>query len=87
MAYRFLQPLVPAAKRAATVPVPSFDFHQAYALLQRHPALLRLFGFVVDLEVPPPAGLPGTALVGLSVTPQWTPSSAPPSPRTSRPSR
>lgn len=75
MAYLFLQPPPPAGNpepRAVPGPtVPAFDFHQAYALLQRHPALLRLFGFVIDLEVPPPEGLPAT--VGLSVTPQWTP--------------
>jgi hypothetical protein len=53
------------------VPVPEFDFHNAYSLIQRHPALLRLFGFVVDLEVPRPAELAGT--VGLSVNPHWTP--------------
>ncbi len=51
--------------------VPKFDFHNAYSLLQRHPALLRLFGFVVDLEVPRPKGLPQT--VGLSVTATWHP--------------
>ena len=51
--------------------VPKFDFHNAFSLLQRHPALLRLFGFVVDLEVPRPAGLPPT--VGVSVTPHWHP--------------
>lgn len=74
MAYLFLKALAPVPVNAPPpppLPVPKFDFHQAYALLQRHPALLRLFGFVIDLEVPPPAALPAT--VGLSVTPQWTP--------------
>ena len=51
--------------------VPKFDFHNAFSLLQRHPALLRLFGFVVDLEVPRPAGLAHT--VGVSVRPHWHP--------------
>lgn len=69
LAHLFLRPLAPAAN--GTPNPPAFDFHQAYSLLQRHPALLRLFGFVVDLEVPRPAGLP--AAVGLSVTPAWTP--------------
>jgi hypothetical protein len=66
----FLQPLAPANSGIPNKP-PAFDFHQAYSLLQRHPALLRLFGFVIDLEVPRPAGLPAT--VGLSVAPAWTP--------------
>ena len=69
MAYLFTQPLGPAT--TARPPVPKFDFHQAYSLLQRHPALLRLFGFVVDLEIARPPGLPAT--VGLSVLPHWTP--------------
>ena len=69
LAYLFLQPLGPASN--AKPPVPKFDFHRAYSLLQRHPALLRLFGFVVDLEVARPSGLPTT--VGLSVAPRWTP--------------
>jgi hypothetical protein len=67
--YLFLRPLAPPTD--GTPKPPAFDFHQAYSLLQRHPALLRLFGFVVDLEVPRPAGL--SATVGLSVTPSWTP--------------
>jgi hypothetical protein len=69
MAYLFTQPLGPAT--TARPPVPKFDFHQAYSLLQRHPALLRLFGFVVDLDIARPPGLPAT--VSLSVLPQWTP--------------
>jgi hypothetical protein len=52
MAYLFTQPLGPAS--TAPPPVPTFDFHQAYSLLQRHPGLLRLFGFVVDLEIARP---------------------------------
>ena len=69
LAYLFVQPLGPASN--AKPPVPTFDFHRAYSLLQRHPALLRLFGFVVDLEIDRPSGLPAT--VELSVTPHWTP--------------
>jgi hypothetical protein len=69
MAYLFTQPLGPAS--TAPPPVPTFDFHQAYSLLQRHPGLLRLFGFVVDLEIARPSGLPTT--VSLSVAPHWTP--------------
>ena len=69
LAHLFLQPLGPASN--AKPPVPAFDFHRAYSLLQRHPALLRLFGFVVDLETDRPPGLPAT--VELSVTPHWTP--------------
>jgi hypothetical protein len=67
--YLFLQPL--ATGKNGTPAPPKFDFHQAYSLLQRHPALLRLFGFVVDLEVARPAGLPAT--VPVSVTPAWAP--------------
>ncbi len=75
-AYLFLQPRTepPPVPQAADLPepaVPQFDFHQAFSLLQRHPALLRLFGFVVDLEVKAPAGL--LATVPLSVTPTWEP--------------
>ncbi len=69
LATLFLRPLAPPGN--GTPAPPKFDFHQAFSLLQRHPALLRLFGFVVDLQVPRPAGLPAT--VGLSVTPAWTP--------------
>lgn len=74
----FLTPPPPPALAADEVPaelpkpqVPKFDFHSAYSLLQRHPALLRLFGFVVDLEVPRPKGLAAT--VGLSVMAAWHP--------------
>jgi len=75
-AYLFLQPRTepppyPTAAEVVPPPVPQFDFHQAFSLLQRHPALLRLFGFVVDLEVAAPTGLAAT--VPLSVTPTWTP--------------
>jgi hypothetical protein len=75
-AYLFLQPRTepppyPTAAALVPPPVPQFDFHEAYSLLQRHPALLRLFGFVVDLEVAAPAGLAAT--VALSVTPSWRP--------------
>ena len=75
-AYLFLQPRTepppyPTAAALVPPPVPQFDFHEAYSLLQRHPALLRLFGFVVDLEVAVPAGMATT--VPLSVTPSWRP--------------
>ncbi len=75
-AYLFLQPRTepppyPTAAAVVPPPVPQFDFHEAYSLLQRHPALLRLFGFVVDLEVPAPTGLAAT--VPVSVTPTWRP--------------
>lgn len=78
--YLFMQPKTKAAPPAPPWPtvaalqppaVPQFDFHKAFSLLQRHPALLRLFGFVVDLEVPMPSGLAVT--VPLSVTPTWRP--------------
>lgn len=70
----FLQGVTPQGLTTSEVsppPVPAFDFHQAFSLIQRHPALLRLFGFVVDLEVAPQSGLPAT--VGVSVIPTWTP--------------
>ena len=75
-AYLFLQPRTepppyPTAAEAVPPAVPQFDFHQAFSLLQRHPALLRLFGFVVDLEVAAPTGLAAT--VPISVTPTWKP--------------
>ena len=38
--------------RANKVKLTDFDFHQALSLLSSHPALLRLLGLVVDLEVP-----------------------------------
>jgi hypothetical protein len=78
--YMFMQPRTKAAPPAApwpqastlaAPPVPQFDFHRAYSLLQRHPALLRLFGFVVDLEVVVPTGLAST--VPVVVTPSWRP--------------
>ena len=80
-AYMFLQPRTeppayPTVAGQVPPPVPQFDFHEAYSLLQRHPALLRLFGFVVDLEVAAPAGLAAT--VPLSVTPTWRPKLANP---------
>lgn len=78
--YLFMQPRAKAAPPAAPWPkvselsaptVPQWDFHGAYSLLQRHPALLRLFGFVVDLEVPVPGALAPT--VPVSVIPSWRP--------------
>ena len=80
-AYMFLQPRTepppyPTVAAQVPPPVPQFDFHEAFSLLQRHPALLRLFGFVVDLEVAAPAGLAAT--VPLSVTPTWRPKLANP---------
>ena len=52
-------------------PVPAFDFHQALSLLARHPALLRLFGIVTDLELARPAGaFPAT--VSVQAAPLWT---------------
>lgn len=79
--YMFLQPRTepppyPTAAELVPPPVPQFDFHEAYSLLQRHPALLRLFGFVVDLEVAAPGGLAAT--VPVSVTPTWRPKLANP---------
>ncbi|MGA2527923.1 MAG: hypothetical protein ABSG36_02030 [Acidimicrobiales bacterium] len=75
-AYLFLQPLtVPAPNQtyADTPPplVPEFDFHRAVSLLGRHPALLRLFGLVYELELTRPGGLPPIAPV--SVLPSWKP--------------
>ena len=75
-AYLFLQPLTTPAplqtyQDTPPVPVPQFDFHQAVSLLGRHPALLRLFGLVYELEIPRPTGLTGT--VAVSVTPSWAP--------------
>jgi hypothetical protein len=69
LATLFLRPLAPGTN--GTPAPPNFDFHEAFSLLQRHPALLRLFGFVVDLEVPRPTGLAPTA--ALAVAPTWTP--------------
>ncbi len=75
-AYLFLQPLTKPAKHQTykdTPPpaVPQFDFHQAVSLLGRHPALLRLFGLVYELELTAPGGLSG--VVAVSVLPRWTP--------------
>ena len=75
-AYLFLQPLTTPAKgqtygETAPPPVPQFDFHQAVSLLGRHPALLRLFGLVYELEIPRPSGLSGVHPV--SVIPSWQP--------------
>jgi hypothetical protein len=62
-----IEPAIPKPPK-----VPNYDFHNAYSLLQRHPALLRLFGFVIDLEVTlPHVLLPKVA--DLSVTPVWNP--------------
>jgi len=72
----FLRPLTvpPPNATSQTVPhppVPRFDFHQALSLLSRHPALLRLFGIVVDLEVDRPSGtFPAT--VAIQAVPSWT---------------
>jgi hypothetical protein len=75
-AYLFLQPLTTPVKGQSysTTPppaVPQFDFHQAVSLLGRHPALLRLFGLVYELELTRPNGLKGT--VAVSVLPSWRP--------------
>ena len=75
-AYMFLQPLtVPGPKQTYSdtppPPVPKFDFHQAVSLLGRHPALLRLFGLVYELEVTRPGGLSG--VLPVSVVPSWKP--------------
>ncbi len=75
-AYLFLQPLTKPAKHQTykdtpPPPVPQFDFHQAVSLLGRHPALLRLFGLVYELELTRPGGLAGS--VPVSVIPSWTP--------------
>ncbi len=75
-AYMFLQPLtVPGPKQTYSdtppPPVPQFDFHQAVSLLGRHPALLRLFGLVYELEVTRPGGLSG--VLPVSVIPSWKP--------------
>ena len=75
-AYLFLQPLTKPGKHqhfddTPPPPVPQFDFHQAVSLLGRHPALLRLFGLVYELEVARPGGLSGT--VAVSVIPSWKP--------------
>jgi hypothetical protein len=74
--YLFLQPLTTPAPNQTyedtpSPPVPQFDFHQAVSLLGRHPALLRLFGLVYELELAPPSALSGT--VAVSVVPSWTP--------------
>jgi hypothetical protein len=75
-AYLFLQPLTTPVEGQTyndTPPpaVPQFDFHQAVSLLGRHPALLRLFGLVYELELTRPSGVSGT--VPVSVTPSWAP--------------
>ncbi|MGO9962519.1 MAG: hypothetical protein ACLPUG_03690 [Acidimicrobiales bacterium] len=75
-AYLFLQPLTTPAPHQTyeeTPPpaVPQFDFHQGVSLLGRHPALLRLFGLVYELELAPPGGLSGN--VAVSVVPSWKP--------------
>ena len=56
---------------------PEIDFHRMISTLGQYPVLLRLFGLVVDLEVPVPASPPATG--DLQVTPTWTPSVSPPS--------
>jgi len=75
-AYLFLQPLTTPAKGQSysdtpPPPVPQFDFHQAVSLLGRHPALLRLFGLVYELEITRPSGVSGVHPV--SVIPSWHP--------------
>jgi len=75
-AYLFVQPLTKPGKHqrykdTPPPPVPQFDFHRAVSLLGRHPALLRLFGLVYELELQRPGGLSGT--VAVSVVPSWKP--------------
>jgi hypothetical protein len=75
-AYMFLQPLTTPGKHqdyknTPPPPVPQFDFHQAVSLLGRHPALLRLFGLVYELELESPGGLSGD--VPVSLVPIWKP--------------
>ncbi|MCO5296337.1 MAG: hypothetical protein M9921_05710 [Fimbriimonadaceae bacterium] len=48
---------------AVNVPEPSFDYHDAQSLVANHPSLMRALGFVFDLEVPLPAGLPASGEV------------------------
>ncbi|MEV4757180.1 hypothetical protein AB0J86_18985 [Micromonospora sp. NPDC049559] len=64
-----------APRGAAVVELapPELDFHDVLALVLDHPALLRLLGLVVDLDVPTEllAGVPAAS--ELSVVPAWSP--------------
>jgi len=71
----FLQPLTvpkdPNYDHLKPTPKPTIDFHRMVSTLGEYPLLLRLFGFVFDLEVPLPAGL--LPAVQVTVKPTWTP--------------
>ncbi|HTW99132.1 MAG TPA: hypothetical protein VMD59_10160, partial [Acidimicrobiales bacterium] len=49
-----------------TPPIPILDFHKTIAALGSYPAVLRLFGLVIDLVVPLPGGLPSPVNVTVS---------------------
>ena len=72
--HQFLAPrtVPPAGSTDGTLPgptVPVIDFHQVVSAIGDHAALLRIFGFVVDLRVPDPGGSIST----VKVIPTWTP--------------
>ncbi|HUZ47355.1 MAG TPA: hypothetical protein VMW54_12035 [Terriglobia bacterium] len=50
---------------------PELDFHKIVASLGSYPELMKVFGLVINLEVPMPAGLAPSSTV--RVIPQWTP--------------
>lgn len=56
---------------AAAGPDKAIDFHQMLTMASEHPALMRTFGFVVDLEFTPTGVPPGPNTV--RVVPDWTP--------------
>lgn len=68
---------LPAARRLAgerirpPVEPPEMDFHRIFSSLGQYPAVMRLLGFVIDLEVPYDPALQGQTTV--SVIPTWTP--------------
>lgn len=73
-AYLYTQPLGPGTSPPPETLVP--DFHQIVSSLGKYPVLLRAFGLVVDLQVALPSPL--SNVVGVSVTPTWTPALPPP---------
>lgn len=61
--YRFHQP--PRSVPGTPIEPPSWDFHEAWSLLNQQPALQRLLGLVVDLAVTPPGPLGASATDGV----------------------
>jgi len=72
VAFHQLPPTVPAGTvhdPRYKPPIPTFDFHAILSALHSYPALMRMLGLVLDLEVTVPGGLTPTPLV--NVAPEW----------------